>query len=755
MKNAIISIIFIISLCSFQSIVAQKIIVKYDKRNPTAKVLLEEVSKKTLYEQKLNNKLKKDPEVYPITGSYSPTAYSNAYIGKNGVGFSNYVYVPTYGKLKPGKQYTIKIRMKFDESYDEMPFFQKHFGVALTSNLYSNKFPSHWGLWSHTFESIGIFEGGREVTIEQDFRPLCMSKYLVLGVFKGEAKDSLNCFYCYYNYEFYEISISETDNPDRACIYFCDEFKSTLEYKNERTRFDIYFDSGSHHLLPTYEAILDSIADRLTSSQDIILLSGHTDISGTDNETLATLRITSVKGGLIARGIDHRRIKGFNYADDQSATTVLNTDRRVQIDLMKGVEYKQLYSDMLDASKRLDFPKAHSIMTKDWIEAVPPNIALSAYFDDWGNSPKSKIFKDQLLKTIKEKVYNNRTLVFTLDSLKYEWLKGRSLSGHLVYLRLPGTEHTTSFSLEKQRSLHLQAMADEIYRKNGFPQKAEVGLRASRVLPDIVLSSQDIIYLKKYLPLFLSACEQRKLPWSYYARLYDQIKILQSGFQKYGTHIYWKEGQPIPEFPFEDIHLVNQFRREVKLAPFTKTQHQLLLTQHLSIDKVLVSELYEIYVADQYHRNTIDENIDLKKCAETDSINQIKVKQILDERGWLGPDIVGKKGNEALFLVIQHANLDMQLKYLPMMKDAVKDGRADVRDFAFLQDRVALKQGGKQIYGSQILKDPNKHHYYVAPLIDPNNVNERRLKIGLIAMGEYVKKWDIDWETEVKMVNKR
>ena len=76
---------------------------------------------------------------------------------------------------------------------------------------------------------------------------------------------------------------------------------------------------------------------------------------------------------------------------------------------------------------------------------------------------------------------------------------------------------------------------------------------------------------------------------------------------------------------------------------------------------------------------------------EKDSINLIKIKKILDERGWLGADIIGGQGNSTLFLVIQHSDLETQLKYLPMMREAVKNGNANAISLAILEDRVALR----------------------------------------------------------------
>lgn len=133
---------------------------------------------------------------------------------------------------------------------------------------------------------------------------------------------------------------------------------------------------------------------------------------------------------------------------------------------------------------------------------------------------------------------------------------------------------------------------------------------------------------------------------------------------------------------------------------------------------------------------------------QKDSINLIKVKKILDEHGWLSSDLIGRQGNSALFLVIQHAGIETQEKYLPMLRKAVKQGNAAPRDLALLEDRVALRQGKKQIYGSQIGRDDETGKYYVSPLLDPDNVNIRRAEVGLEPLQDYIAAWDITWDAE-------
>jgi len=177
-------------------------------------------------------------------------------------------------------------------------------------------------------------------------------------------------------------------------------------------------------------------------------------------------------------------------------------------------------------------------------------------------------------------------------------------------------------------------------------------------------------------------------------------------------------------------------------------------------DKVLEKELAEIYTEDQeirgefmnvYRASKPDKKkIDSigKIMERKDSINLIKVMKILDERGWLGKNVVGSQGNQTLFLVIQHADLKYQQKYLPMMREAVKNGNANPGNLAYLEDRVALREGKKQIYGSQSSMNKKTNKIRIAPMIDPDNVDKRRAEVGLGTMAEYATKLNIEWNLE-------
>lgn len=174
----------------------------------------------------------------------------------------------------------------------------------------------------------------------------------------------------------------------------------------------------------------------------------------------------------------------------------------------------------------------------------------------------------------------------------------------------------------------------------------------------------------------------------------------------------------------------------------------------------LVEQLDTIYSEDQHYRGQISQLAEKygwkspqldslwKIIGVKDSINLEKVTKILDEYGWLGPDKVSGPGNTTLFLVIQHADQATQEKYLPMMRDAVTKGNAAGSQLVLLEDRVALGQGKKQIYGSQIGQNPANNEFYVQPLEDPDNVDQRRESVGLPPLSAYVTNWNLTWDVE-------
>ena len=178
------------------------------------------------------------------------------------------------------------------------------------------------------------------------------------------------------------------------------------------------------------------------------------------------------------------------------------------------------------------------------------------------------------------------------------------------------------------------------------------------------------------------------------------------------------------------------------------------------LNKQLAHILDSLYTEDQEYRMMSDkyrkeygaDSEEMKTLWKTiaakDSSNLVVVTGIIDTYGWLGDDVVGKTGNSTIFLVIQHADLKTQEKYLPVMKEAVKNGNANAAHLALLIDRVEMRNGRPQVYGSQITTKNGKPVIY--EIGDEVNVNKRRAEVGLEPLEKYVKNWDIEYKLPTK-----
>jgi hypothetical protein len=205
---------------------------------------------------------------------------------------------------------------------------------------------------------------------------------------------------------------------------------------------------------------------------------------------------------------------------------------------------------------------------------------------------------------------------------------------------------------------------------------------------------------------------------------------------------------------FQDMDMMSLFP-DKRWLPLLQRVNGNKVVAEAGYNMPLVKQLDSIYRDDQSDRLKLD-SVNKKfgynskemdalqySMGQKDSINVIKVKAILDNYGWLGANEVGRRGNLCLFIVIQHADQEDQKKYLPMMREAVKGGKAEPANLALLEDRVALEDGKKQIYGSQIAMDTKTSKYYINPIEDESNVNNRRAAVGLEPLEYYVAQWGI------------
>ncbi len=158
--------------------------------------------------------------------------------------------------------------------------------------------------------------------------------------------------------------------------------------------------------------------------------------------------------------------------------------------------------------------------------------------------------------------------------------------------------------------------------------------------------------------------------------------------------------------------------------------------------KAIKKELKAIYERDQKTRAHGDS---AKFMHYIDSCNQVQITTLIEKYGWMGKSLVGEGYNQAFFLVIQHADLATQKKYFPLFQQSVEEGESKASDMAMMQDRILMREGKKQIYGSQVVfnKTGGQEFY---PIEDEKNVNIRRKKVGLQPIEDYAKYFGIDYK---------
>ena len=177
------------------------------------------------------------------------------------------------------------------------------------------------------------------------------------------------------------------------------------------------------------------------------------------------------------------------------------------------------------------------------------------------------------------------------------------------------------------------------------------------------------------------------------------------------------------------------------------------------INQTLKKELDQILFTDQIYREYLDNSLSDERRIEiakvtnhppkfrkenifnilqtNDSLNFIKIEQIIKQYGYPGKSLVGIPSNKAAFYVIQHTPAKIA-KYYPIVEEAAKKGELPFTLAAMMLDRKLAEEGKEQVYGTQVYgrtivnKETRKEEFfnYVVPIQDEKNVNKRRKEAG-------------------------
>lgn len=125
--------------------------------------------------------------------------------------------------------------------------------------------------------------------------------------------------------------------------------------------------------------------------------------------------------------------------------------------------------------------------------------------------------------------------------------------------------------------------------------------------------------------------------------------------------------------------------------------------------------------------------------------NQQELMKLVSAKGWPKYSEVGETAGGAAFLVIQHADLAKQEKYLPLIKERCMEHEADWEGYALMYDRIQTGEGKPQKYGSQLHFNKETNAYELDPLLDATKVDQWRAEVGLGPLADYVSMWGIEF----------
>ena len=100
--------------------------------------------------------------------------------------------------------------------------------------------------------------------------------------------------------------------------------------------------------------------------------------------------------------------------------------------------------------------------------------------------------------------------------------------------------------------------------------------------------------------------------------------------------------------------------------------------------------------------NRKGKSVDWSKQTSLDQTNQQVIDSLYNvHQTYIGTSLVGEKFSHVMWSVIQHSNVDMMEKYIPILHTAVQQNDLNVTPFKMLLDRYYGLKYGYQLFGSQ------------------------------------------------------
>ena len=117
----------------------------------------------------------------------------------------------------------------------------------------------------------------------------------------------------------------------------------------------------------------------------------------------------------------------------------------------------------------------------------------------------------------------------------------------------------------------------------------------------------------------------------------------------------------------------------------------------------------------------------------------LRLAAIVTAHGWPDAALVGEDGAAAAWAIAQHADVDNELctSWLPLLRESVASGGALPLHYAALADRVLLRDGRPQRFGT-VLEAVGDTWHPRPPVETPAELDDRRAELGLEPVAAYI-----------------
>lgn len=194
-----------------------------------------------------------------------------------------------------------------------------------------------------------------------------------------------------------------------------------------------------------------------------------------------------------------------------------------------------------------------------------------------------------------------------------------------------------------------------------------------------------------------------------------------------------------------DLQALHRDKRWAGIAFFVKESYK----QYKKPD--LAFQWENLYCLDQLYRSLENDFNAEKDCtpavldsgfvSNTDNAmrmqaaNLAEMEKLLGTSGWPSPDEVGYRAAGTPALVVVHSDTLTMRRYLLIFQKAIAEGKIAKNWYATLYDKLQVREGKPQRYGTQLCAQENDPlGFRLCPLENPEKVNEWRADFDLPAV---------------------